>query len=107
MLHDPDLAEAIVDRILERGRLIVMDGPSLRTLHIDQDQLPAPARISGKGRPQYPEPTGGGLDLQSPASGFGWRDVGWWGPRGIEQTAAMCPRHELVGVVETGRGVYQ
>jgi DNA replication protein DnaC len=57
VLHDPDLAEAIVDRILERGRFLVMDGPSLRTRHIDQDQLPEPARISGKSRPEIPEPT--------------------------------------------------
>lgn len=27
-LHDPDLAAAILDRVLERGRLITMDGPS-------------------------------------------------------------------------------
>ena len=26
VLHDRDLAEAIVDRILERGRLIILDG---------------------------------------------------------------------------------
>lgn len=57
VLHDPDLAEAIVDRILERGRFLVMDGPSLRTRHIDHDHLPDPARISGKSRPEFPEPT--------------------------------------------------
>jgi len=31
VLHDHDLAEAIVDRVLEKGRLIVLDGPSYRT----------------------------------------------------------------------------
>jgi len=36
VLHDADLAEAILDRILERGRLIQLDGPSLRTKHLDQ-----------------------------------------------------------------------
>jgi DNA replication protein DnaC len=34
VLHDHDLADAIVDRILERGRLLVLDGPSYRTRHI-------------------------------------------------------------------------
>ena len=63
VLHDPDLAGAIVDRILERGRLIVIDGPSLRTRHIDQDQLPAPARIAGRARPGYSEPTSAALKV--------------------------------------------
>ncbi len=31
VLHDHDLADAIVDRVLERGRLLVLDGPSYRT----------------------------------------------------------------------------
>ena len=34
VLHDHDLADAIVDRILERGRLLTLDGPSHRTRHI-------------------------------------------------------------------------
>jgi hypothetical protein len=38
-LHDDDLAEAIVDRILERGRLLRLDGPSVRTKHISADEL--------------------------------------------------------------------
>ena len=64
-LHDRDLAEAIVDRILERGRLIVLDGPSYRTRHLDgldRGPLPGsnePARISGIGLPEYPEPPRG------------------------------------------------
>ncbi len=33
-LHDPDLAEAIIDRILERGRLIELGGSSYRTRHL-------------------------------------------------------------------------
>jgi DNA replication protein DnaC len=39
-LHDPDLAEAIVDRTLERGRLLILDGPSHRTRHLDLDSSP-------------------------------------------------------------------
>ena len=31
VLHDHDLADAIVDRVLERGRLLTLDGPSYRT----------------------------------------------------------------------------
>ena len=63
VLHDADLAEAIVDRILERGRLMLLDGPSYRTQHLDLDVDGAelahrePARISGKHRPEFPEPT--------------------------------------------------
>ena len=34
VLHDDDLAHAIVDRILERGRLVMLDGP------VDADQAP-------------------------------------------------------------------
>lgn len=60
VLHDPDLAAAIVDRVLDRGRLITLDGPSHRTRHIDvaggSDQNLAPAKISGKIRPEFPEP---------------------------------------------------
>jgi DNA replication protein DnaC len=67
VLHDPDLAEAIVDRTLERGRLLVLDGPSYRTRHLTVDSPtrnhdnPAdpPARISGKRPAEFPEPTPG------------------------------------------------
>jgi len=34
VLHDHDMADAIVDRVLERGRLLHLDGPSYRTRHI-------------------------------------------------------------------------
>lgn len=34
VLHDHDLAHAILDRILERGRHLVLDGPSMRTRHL-------------------------------------------------------------------------
>jgi len=35
VLHDPDLAEAITDRVLERGRSIQLRGPSYRTRHLE------------------------------------------------------------------------
>jgi len=34
VLHDPDLAEAITDRVLERGRFIPLRGASYRTRHL-------------------------------------------------------------------------
>ena len=34
-LHDYDLAEAILDRVLERGRIVVIEGPSMRTRHLE------------------------------------------------------------------------
>jgi DNA replication protein DnaC len=63
VLHDEDLAAAIVDRILERGRLYHLDGPSMRTRHLALDKsapsaLPQePDRISGINRTEFPEPT--------------------------------------------------
>ena len=44
VLHDPDLAEAITDRILERGRLIELRGPSYRTRHLKPAAAPQPAQ---------------------------------------------------------------
>jgi|GEM_PF-2591536 len=63
VLHDEDLAEAIVDRILERGRLLRLDGPSVRTKHLSNDELDveieptARRRFSGKPTAEFPEPT--------------------------------------------------
>jgi DNA replication protein DnaC len=66
VLHDDDLAQAIVDRVLERGRLLKLDGPSMRTKHLGLD-APEGAeagstkvvRISGITGPELPEPTAG------------------------------------------------
>jgi DNA replication protein DnaC len=61
VLHDDDLAAAILDRVLERGRLIQLDGPSGRTGHLKVDDPlgsnTESARISGIRLPQFPEPT--------------------------------------------------
>ena len=61
VLHDDDMAAAILDRVLERGRLIHLDGPSGRTRHLNlEETLPAGverARISGISVPEFPEPT--------------------------------------------------
>ncbi|MGH2836212.1 MAG: IS21-like element helper ATPase IstB [Solirubrobacteraceae bacterium] len=66
VLHDDDLADAIVDRILERGRLLRLDGPSLRTKHLpddelrldDTDDVSGDRRVSGKRSAEFPERTG-------------------------------------------------
>ena len=66
VLHDEDLAHAIVDRVLERGRFLTLDGPSMRTKHLGLDDptasealhsLTLPPRISGIDLPEFPEPT--------------------------------------------------
>jgi DNA replication protein DnaC len=64
VLHDDDLADAIVDRILERGRLLRLDGPSVRTKHLPPDELaadptddPEDRRVSGKQDAEFPERT--------------------------------------------------
>jgi DNA replication protein DnaC len=65
VLHDEDLAQAITDRILERGRLFRLDGPSVRTLHVNLDEALQEGsdsdeeviRISGNQCAEFPEPT--------------------------------------------------
>src|SRR6516162_1358711 len=61
VLHDEDLAAAILDRVLERGRFIQLDGPSGRTRHLNLEEVwPSTterARISGISVPEFPEPT--------------------------------------------------
>ena len=64
VLHDDDLADAIVDRILERGRLLRLDGPSMRTKHLpdselrfDDQTVDGDRRVSGKRSAEFPEPT--------------------------------------------------
>ena len=75
VLHDPDLAAAILDRVLERGRLIPLDGPSGRTRHLTRDQVfpeeANGARISGTSGPEYPEPT-----ASTPTTGVGQARTG-------------------------------
>ncbi len=61
VLHDEDLAAAILDRVLERGRFIHLGGPSGRTHHLNLGEaLPGNSerlRISGIGGSEFPEPT--------------------------------------------------
>jgi len=59
--HARKLAAAILDRVLERGRFIHLDGPSGRTRHLNlEETLPENTkrlRISGIGGSDFPEPT--------------------------------------------------
>jgi DNA replication protein DnaC len=61
VLHDEDLAAAILDRVLERGRFLPLDGPSGRTRHLNLEEVsPSKAerlRISGINGSEFPEPT--------------------------------------------------
>ncbi len=61
ILHDDGLGEVIVDRLLERARVLRLDGPSVRSRHVPsrdlEDSSSTPDRISGKDRPEFPEPT--------------------------------------------------
>jgi DNA replication protein DnaC len=42
VLHDHDLAEVILDRVLERGEHIILGGRSWRTKHVDPEMLGDP-----------------------------------------------------------------
>jgi DNA replication protein DnaC len=69
VLHDKDLAEAITDRVLERGRLIELHGASYRTRHLttkpDDDADAKVVRVSGKAVSEFPEPTSRGSGCRS------------------------------------------
>ena len=56
------MAAAILDRVLERGRFIHLDGPSGRTRHLNLEEiLPAKTErviVSGISGSEVPEPTG-------------------------------------------------
>jgi hypothetical protein len=41
VLHDQDLAEVILDRVLERGQHIILGGRSYRTRNLDPETLPS------------------------------------------------------------------
>jgi DNA replication protein DnaC len=60
VLHDEDLGAAIVDRILERGRHLKLEGPSARTRHLGAEgdtETENLARVSGTGPADFQEPT--------------------------------------------------
>jgi hypothetical protein len=53
VLHDVDLAQAILDRVHERGRFLRLDGPSVRTLHVNLDEERRRTQISRSRRPDF------------------------------------------------------
>ena len=75
VLHDKDLAEAIIDRVLARGRLIELRGASYRTRHLKNTKDDGAslddrsARVSGISGPEFQEPTD--LDACRRGIGFG------------------------------------
>jgi DNA replication protein DnaC len=73
VLHDPDLAEAILDRVLERGRVIEMRGPSYRTRHLEAKKLTpqgdrSPNEVTRQGGPG-PGERGSSSPSHAPAGG--------------------------------------
>jgi hypothetical protein len=62
LLHDADLAEIIIDRVLAHGRLMALRGESCRTRHLAREPaVERPrhhARITGIGAPEFPERPG-------------------------------------------------
>lgn len=54
VLHDQQLAEALLDRILERGQHLQLGGRSWRTRHLESEPFSAPAAPSGN--PETPKP---------------------------------------------------
>ena len=85
VLHDNDLADAIVDRILHRGRLLRLDGPSVRTKHLpdgglgDYDSDQSSSIFSGIPDAEFPEPTAAGTSTVSGSAPGGrtLRDASW------------------------------
>ena len=84
VLHDEDLAHAIVDRVLERGRILTLDGPSHRTKHLGLDDptavtlSPHVAIISGIRAPEFPNGGVFASDTLNPFLALGrpaWRKV--------------------------------
>ena len=53
VLHDEDMAAAILDRVLERGRFIHLDGPSGRTRHLNLEETFQKIQNGS----EFPEPT--------------------------------------------------
>lgn len=66
VLHDDDLAETIVDRILERGRLLTLDGPSMRTRHLNLDEA---TRAPTSANSPTPPASAGGYTEQDAVAG--------------------------------------
>ena len=104
VLHDEDLAAAILDRVLERGRFVRLDGPSGRTRHLKlEDPLPGSTerlRISGIRGSEFPEPTAHRpFERTTPTWCTAWQgcswphDFLWLYPSPLGQSVGPWPTH--------------
>ena len=109
VLHDDDLAHAIIDRVLERGRLLPLDGPSMRTKHLGLDDPTSSEasiqlarslegeviRISGIEAPEFPEPTRakvGAWDITKQGAGLDASCIPWLRQRDVAVLAGENPQ---------------
>lgn len=121
VLHDDDLAHAIVDRILERGRMLTLDGPSMRTRHLGLDDPTADpastqaaslsgegARISGIPRPEFPEPTptapGSSKSFRWPVPCISTRRIGDSVVRQLSARRSSYDRRDQISWTDQHRG---
>ena len=89
VLHDPDLAEAILDRVLERGRILHFKGPSYRTRNLHSQ---GGSTISGKVGPEFQERTGGQTSTTRDPFPQGRRESADQRNSSIEASEATFPR---------------
>ena len=82
VLRDPDLAEAILDRVLEHGRHIELRGGSYRTRHLRRDLTPP--TDSPSHRPAFAEISGQNFRNPHPV----WQRNGWSGTRLVAAAVA-------------------
>ena len=93
VLHDEDLAAAILDRVLERGRFLPLDGPSGRTRHLNLEEVsPSKAerlRISGINGSEFPEPTPERAPVDGDAVGTLQQFLNWFFRVGLPATGGF------------------
>ena len=85
VLHDPDLAEAILDRVLERGRVFELRGKSYRTRHLGDELRPGAAERAPHEQ-RDAAPRAAAVDREWP------RKPGTPGPEFPEPTRSKAPR---------------
>jgi hypothetical protein len=89
-LNDEDLAAAILDRILEHGRFIHLDGPSWRTRRLNLEEAFAPAaeraRISGTHKAEFFQ----SLSERSSSSAISFDPAGLFGIQLRESCSGDC-----------------
>ena len=110
VLHDEDMAAAILDRVLERGRLIHLDGPSGRTRHLKPEEIlfskSERLRISGISGSEFPEPTTviahSYCQVSAQAVGILWRGLEADHPPNSAQQRPACENADISTGVEEG-----